>query len=343
MPVRYIPILRWKRGERIGLRRVHGPSSPKVFPLFILGTDQFKPKAATKNKAAVQAPDVFVQEAANTWNNLPFALDASTLPIHGPQHALTGIAAGARANGIHLIPATNLGAPALYQVAVASAAQIDQRGVCLRIDLQEATSIANWIAQWPFPPNETDLVIDFGETVGQVAALGAALTTAMMNLHLGNQWRTVTIAGTSMPQNFGGFVSGVHLIPRTEFTLWQHLSAAGLPYALDYGDFGAVSPGVAPPNIAWGYPINVRYTLPNDFLICRGVRTDGPLGVDMDVQLVQHANSIVNQPGRNPLAHCWGDNTIDQIAVGAAPPQGLEHWVQLSVCRHVDLMAAILP
>lgn len=343
MPIRYVPIFRWKRGERVGLQHLQGAAKARCQPIFLLGTDQFKPKSATKTKAAIPAPAHFVQEVAKTWGASAFALDASTLPVPGGNHPFVTVAGAARAAGLHLVPATNLGAQASYQAAVAAVAQMDNHGVCLRIDLQEAASATNWVPQWPHAPAQTDIVIDFGEGIAQAIHLGSALTAAVANLHLGPQWRSVTIAGTSMPPNFGGIAAGLHRIPRAEYALWQQLSGAGLPFQLDYGDFASVSPGVPPSNIAWGYPINVRYTLPNDFLICRGVRTDGPLGVDMDVQLVQHANSIVGYANRGPLGNCWADDTIDQIAAGAIGPQGLEHWVQLGVNRHVELMAAILP
>lgn len=343
MPTRYLPIFRWKRGERVGLRHVTHQAKGRTLPIFLLGTDQFKAKAATKNHAAVPAPDLFSQQVAHDWGQLPFCLDGSSLPDGPVHHPISAIAASTRAAGLHLIPATNLGASAQYQAAILAIRQTDNHGVCLRIDLQEATSMAAWIPQWPHPLNQTDLVVDFGEAVAQVAALGAALDNVFLNLTHGPQWRTISIAGTSMPPNFGGFTAGLHLIPRTEYALWQRLAALALPYQLDCGDYASVSPGLTPPNIAWGFPINVKYSQPADFLICRGVRTDGPLGVDMDVQLVGHAASIVGYAARVLVANCWADDVINSIANGNSPPQGLEHWVQLSVNRHVELMAMILP
>lgn len=340
--VNYVPILRWKRGERVGLQKLNSQGKQKVTPLFLLGSDQYKIRPATRTRQAIPAPDAFANEVQNAWGNLPFMLDAAAVPAAGAQHPLQQIAASCASAGLHLIPATYLGAPQPYQAAVNAAVQVGN-GVCLRIDLQEATSIASWIVGWPHPVDATDLVIDFGREVGTVADLGSALDYVFQHLHSGQAWRTVTMAGTSMPENFTGYMAGLHIIPRREWTLWQHLHGLGLPYQLRYGDFTATSPGAPPPGIAWGYPINVKYTLPGAFLVCRGVGTTGPQGVDPGPQLEGHAASIMGYPQRQPLANIWADPTIDLIAMGGANPQGLEHWVQLTVNRHIELVGALLP
>jgi hypothetical protein len=195
----------------------------------------------------------------------------------------------------------------------------------------------------PFPLSDVDLIADFSSDIGTVAALGPALDTAFATLHAGTTWRSVTVAGTSMPDNFTGVTAGTYSIPRREFSLWQHLSGVGLPYELDYGDYATVPVNAPPSNIRWGFPINVKYTREADFLICRGVGTTGFGGVDMDVQLLGHAQTIVGAPNRAPLAHCWADGQIDQIAAGSIGPGNLESWVRLSVNRHIERVRASLP
>lgn len=338
----YVPILRWKRGERIGLQHLNQSAKSRALPIFMLGTEQYQAKAATKSKPAISPAIRFVQEVTQSWGTTSFAVDASSLPVIGGNHPLNAIAATARIGGLTLIPATSLSASSAYQTAVRNCARTDNRGVLLRVDLQEAATIPAWLTQWGHQPGETDLVVDLGDNVSQATGLGPAVAQVFQQIHLGPHWRSITVSGTSMPPNFQGYTQGLHTIQRIEYSLWQQLSAAGLPYHLNYGDYAAAPPGDTPSGISWGFPINVRYTLPHEFLICRGVRTDGPLGVDMSVQLVQHANRIVNHPSRHRI-RCWADDKVDGIAAGTSSPQGLEHWVQLGVNRHIELMHAILP
>lgn len=342
--IRYIPILRWKRGERVGLQNLSPPAKTRVAPLFLLGSEQFKVKPATQSQAAMPASSAFAQEVLLSWGTSPFYLDCSSL-LAGPgqSHPLIAIGASARSSGLTMVPVANLGVTPQYMAAVQAVDTIDNRGVCLRVDMQEAFSVSAWLHQWPFQTGRTDLVIDFGENVATAAALGALLDTMFLGINAHGVWRSVTLAGTSMPQNFTGFTAGQHLIPRIEAQLWNRMTALPLSYQLDFGDFTSVTTGVTPTNIAWGYPINAKYTLPNEFLILRGVKTTGPSGVDMDVQLIGHAGAVRAYSPRHRIPNAWSDDTIDQIATGAAQPKGLEHWVQLGVNRHIELMHAILP
>lgn len=330
------------RGERVGVQRLTPAGKNNVWPLFIVAPKQYVGKNATKKTPAIPAPAYLAQEVMTACGQSPFFMDASGLPASANSHPIVAIANRARAIGLTLVPATRLSVPAAYQNAVASVHGADQRGVCLRVDLAQMANAAQWQPQWPFPVNQTDLVVDVADNAETAANLGNVVQQAFQQLHLGANWRSVTVAGTSMPENFQGVPSGLHLIRRYEWTLWQSLSPH-TAYALHYGDYTTV-PFVPPPSgIAWGFPINVRYTLDADFLICRGVPTTGFGSVDMGVQLRGHATSIRNYGNRHALGTCWADQKIDSIAAGNAPPQGLEHWVQIAVNRHIEIVRTLLP
>lgn len=338
----YIPILRWKEGEKNAIRSILPADKTGIAPMFLLEPEQFKVRKATKKAAAIPSADHFVGQVASIWGKEPFYLDASGISAPaGTPHPIIAVAAAARARGLELIPATPLGAPQTYAAAVATIVQQDQRGVALRIDLQEFTSAATWAPTWPFPLQETDLIADFGDDIGSITKLGDVVQTVFQQLHAGKDWRTVTIAGTSMPANFAGMQQGVYTIPMETLALWQTLHPI-VPYRLDYGDYATPPLGVIPPGIVWGYPINVRYTLVGEYLICKGVKTRGSGAVDLDVQLTGHARTIARHPNRNRLAGCWADDEIDAIAAGAAP-QGLLHWVKIGVNRHLTLLRRTLP
>jgi hypothetical protein len=145
-----------------------------------------------------------------------------------------------------------------------------------------------------------------------------------------------------MPENFGGMKAGLHTIERAELALWHQLLQSSLPYRIDYGDYATVPIIPAPSAIAWGYPINVRYTLPTKFLICRGVQTTGEDGVDLDEQLIGHAKSIKKYRSRNRV-DCWSDKTNDKIAEEEEKPGNLETWVKIAVNRHIELVRSTIP
>ena len=146
-----------------------------------------------------------------------------------------------------------------------------------------------------------------------------------------------------MPENFMKYdKDDTHLIERLEWTLWQQLISMSLPYRLDYGDYATIAIGPPPADIRWGFPINVRYTLPTQFLICRGVRTRGEGAKDMDKQLIGHAITITNYKKRDRL-DCWADDTIDKIAAKDEKPGNLEYWVQIALNRHITRVRTDMP
>lgn len=340
----YVPILRWKKGERRGLNNLQSDAKTDVVPLFQLQPEQFKAPTGARS-ASVSPAQHFVAQVLADWGTSPFYLDASALPqgIGTAHHPLIDIAAAARVAGIHLIPATSLGVKPSYQTAVVAINSADNRGAALRVDLSEFSSASSWVAGLSLPLSQLDLIADLKTSIGVASALGTALITTFATLHGGASWRTVTIAGTSIPDDFSGYSAGLHTIKRIEWSLWSKLVTAGLPYRLDYGDYATVSLAAPPSGIAWGYPINVKYTLKNEFLICRGIKTTGKGGVDMAPQLISHAKKIKGHSGRGPITGCWADDQIDKVASGTQSCGSLETWVRYGVNRHIERVRLDLP
>lgn len=344
MHYRYVPFLKWKRGEKRGMKAVSAPISKDVAPIVCVTEETFADRPRTERSEGVPAPFLFADEIYKYWGARPFYLDASDIrPSDNGVHPLIETAKQCRELGARLTPATRLDANESYEAAVVNVASTDDSGVALIVDLREFTSAAQWLPSWSHGLNQTDLILDLGNKVSTVADLGPVLEMAFRSLQRGTEWRSVTVAGTSVPPNFGEFEKDdVYYIERKEWILWQHLISVSLPYRLDYGDYATVAIAPPPSDIGWGFPINVRYTLPNQFMICRGVRTRGEGKVDMDKQLIKHANTIVKHRRRARL-NCWADDTIDKIAAQEKKAEGLEHWVTLAVNRHITRVRTDIP
>jgi hypothetical protein len=336
MRYRYVPILKWKRGERRGIKMVSETMAQDVRPLIVVTEETFADQPETVRSEAMSASLLFADEVFQHWGAREFYLDASAIPPSPTGiHPLIETAKQCGETGAHMTPATRLAASPSYEAAVLKVAQTYDCGVALRVDVREFASASSWLPSWSHDPMQTDLILDLAHNVKAFSDLGPMLELAFRNLERSLDWRTVTVAGTSMPANFSEYeTNGVHTIERNEWTLWQHLISLSLPYRLDYGDYATVAIPPPPADIGWGFPISVRYTLPTQFLICRGVRTRGEGAKDMDEQLIAHAKTIVRYKKRSRL-DCWADETIDKIAAEEKGPEGLEHWVTIGVNRHI--------
>ncbi|HSX60038.1 MAG TPA: hypothetical protein VLF18_07560 [Tahibacter sp.] len=343
MTYSYFPIVRLMRGERTALTHLSVQGKADVKPIFVIGHDKYRAKAATSSQPAIAAANVIASQLQAAWGVNEFYLNASLIPDGQHAHPLADVALACRQIGLAMIPVLPFAATNAYAQACLAAAQTDRRGIMLSVDVPTFASAAQWIGNFNHPIAATDLLLDLGDNIGNFSALGPPAVQMLHQLHGAGSWRAVAIAGTSIPENFSGYGAGIHLLPRAELGFWHNAIQSGLPYRLDFSDYTTVSTAPAPPGISWGFPINAKYTLPSDFLVCRGVGTTGPGAVDMDVQLLAHAQAIRSYPGRTALAHCWADSRIDQIAAGTTGTGNLENWVALAVNRHIEITRHVIP
>lgn len=177
---RYVPVLRLKRGERVGIHQLTQPGRVDVWPLFRLSPDRYVGKKQTKAHPAIPPAAFVALELFRSWGTNPFFVDTSLVPYTGSasQNPLVRIATAARASGMSLVPATRLAANQQYQQAVAAVEGADHRGVGLQVDLSEMTSAASWVSSWSYPMSQTHLLVDLAGDVKNVAALGQAVVTA---------------------------------------------------------------------------------------------------------------------------------------------------------------------
>jgi len=328
----YIPILRWKQGERIALLNLAAPTRAKVTPHIVITQSQFG------------AAEVVAKQIGDAWGKTKFYLDASDLPGTAAKHSLDDIRAKAKAIGLLIVPSIKLNAPSEYTAAATRAVKSDDRGIALRISLAQLTSAASWTPSWSFPKGETDLIVDLSSSASNVLALGQSVHTAFQSLHQAKAWRSVTMAGGNIPANLSGYAVGLTALPRAELKLWWSLQKAGLPYDLHFGDYAVIGPDATTEGIEGPVPINAKYSLIDDFAVFHGVKTKGPGSKPRDQQYRSYANQIVKLAKRNALAHCWGDKMIDAIAASpTSAPGSPASWVSYSVNRHIELTISQLP
>ena len=349
--VTYTPVLRWKQGERIALSHLSAAGRTGVTPHLVLTQAQFGPRkkkdGATKppKKQPTSPSEYAVKQIADAWGKAPFYLDVSDLAGSATKHALDDIRTKAKAAGIHMVPSTKLAAPPDYIAAVSRVVQTDGHGVALRVSLPQMTSATQWAKTWPVPLNQTDLIVDLAGSVANVLALGQPVRDTFKILHQANLWRSVTIAGGSIPATLTGYAVGRTMLPRAELQLWEFLRSDGLPYVLHFGDYATIGPDAITEGIEGPVPINAKYTVRPEFAVYHGVKTKGPGSKPRDQQYRSYAKDIVNNlPNRAALPNCWGDQVIDAIAASSSfSPGSPASWVSYSVNRHIELTRSQLP
>jgi hypothetical protein len=142
MRYRYIPILKWKRGEQRGIKKVSATMARDVSPLIAVTEETFADQPETVRREAMSASFLFADEVFKHWGARPFYLDASAIPASATGvHPLIDTAKQCRELGARLTPATRLSASAAYEAAVLKVAQTDNCGVALKVDVRNLRTL----------------------------------------------------------------------------------------------------------------------------------------------------------------------------------------------------------
>ena len=343
MVCRYVPILRWKRGELRGLQRVRPGLRNNTAPLFVIIDNTYKRRAFLAKISNPSEPEAIAADIEVAWGNKPFFVDASEVAATRGAHMLGDLVSRCLLRKLNPVLATTLDADPHYTQAVINDARTRHVGAALRVTLLEAAAVSSIVQTWGLPPRETDLIVDLRDAADEAVATLNGVIHILSQVCSAGPWRSVTVVGTSMPENFGGMPPGTHELRRHEWSVWNGIRQAGLPRDVDYGDYATVPYQIADVPEYARFSVNVRYTLKDRFLIRRGVPFRGPGSRPMREQLREHAQAIVAHPRRAPLPGCWADEEVDRVAAGDGSSGNLESWVAIGVCRHVERVRTDLP
>jgi len=168
----YVPILRWKRGERIALENLRAQHRRKMTPLLEVVPKDFAPNREGIPRAPNRVLAQKADEVRTCWGRDPFFLDLQLLqpPLAGAKqaHPLVVFGEEARARQLRLVPVTGLTRSPTYQSAVASLVKTDNQGACIRVtpkDIQCATfprDLQRLLSDLRIEPTQVDLLVDYG-------------------------------------------------------------------------------------------------------------------------------------------------------------------------------------
>lgn len=329
---RYLPMLRTKAGEAIALKNLDPGDKSRLLPIV---------------HVLESPPRTFPQQMSNAWNGRMMALDGLyNFNTTGSPTDFTTVFQTLAGGGINVIPSVSFNDPPNYVQLVQNFVGAAGPGLVVKVSVGQLQHVAAWVNGQGWNQGDVDLLIECGSLAEYDMATFSSYVAGEIASHIAVplQWRSVTLASSAAPQHLGQFPIGQTNVPRLDWQLWNAI-APGLQFQLDYGDFGTLHPDLAQPPwfAAIRGSISVRYTTDNEWVILKGYPTSGRMGQPMGQQFRAHAQTLTGLPNFGGLANCWGDQRIQQIANGASGPGGKPTWVQLSMNRHLSLVADRLP
>lgn len=349
----YVPIMRWKRGEYIALRRLVDQEQSRITPLAEIPPE--RDSGSEKRALSLNTRlDRTAEQIEENWGDRYLFIDLGLLDANlratGNRHPVTVLFEAARKRGSQLIPVTALDRNAAYQRSVAEIILADKRGACIRLfdrdianpglikQLRELLVFLNLEAE------STDILLDFLVVQNAPLTYPAALNR-LPDLY---SWRTVTIAGGSFPVDLSGLSVGEHLLPRLEWQKWRKLVTKQLPSLRlpTFGDYTTQHPvyrlHLLPPGRI-NYSASIRYTTDEHWLVMRGegVFNDDSAGF---AQFPANAILLRDRPEFCKRDYSYGDNYIYEKASQleatgrVKKPGNAETWLRAGVNHHMTFV-----
>lgn len=275
-------------------------------------------------------------------------LDNGTSPIDA-------LFASLRAAKIQFIPAIGLDREDDYANSVKSAIADDGRGCCLRLvqsDLEGLAELDDQISGLldvlSIKRKDIDLLVDFGPKVPQKALL-PFMIDALPTLE---QWRSLTIASSSFPENMmDQKTNSIKELDREEWLAWTWLRAKKNVKRLPtFGDYAINHPVLVEidPRLMLKSP-NIRYTDTLNYVVAKGQaqprkkkkptpeETAAREALAPSVQYPKLAAKIKSHPAWKGKKFSWGDEFIDKCSRKECVGNATD-WRAVGTCHHIALV-----
>ena len=249
----YLPILKWKQGERIAVRNLRKDQRDGLVPLIELQAVNAAPEGAALTAAlgpylaaiAKQLKEAIPEGSA-------FAIDVRYV---APGFARQGNLLDAICTRLRkltereVIPVVN---GVVFESGTEQVARLQGKfdDVILRLDVANSapTMVQPIIklAKSALKGSRVHVVIDQFSLVGDQVKTALAHVRPYLDEALAGSGASVTVAGGSFPMNLIGIKQGVHDIERVEWKVWLQLQKLGAYGKLRYSDYAVTNPAPAP-------------------------------------------------------------------------------------------------
>lgn len=344
---RYVPVLKWKQGEQKALEALPVPMKQSMTPLIEVPPIDWDYENDCPKKTIDEHISKIGETLTTSWSlSDPLFIDLcyidSTERLQGGQHPLNHILQEGRSRGLNLIPVTDPRRDENYQDEVKAANQQDQNGICIR--LKEAdfgnlqNSINSVLSNLNVTPEEVDLIIDYeyASTENQTRTL-YFLTGILSSIPFIQEWRSLTLCGTSFPSNLSSVnANSIDIIDRGEWLIWkQIIRTVPLERSLFFGDYGISNPEPfeADPRFI-NMSANIRYTADDKYIIFKGRMVKRYGGG----QYHQLAQQVVTHPEYYGAGFSAGDNYINDVSVNNDGPGNATSWRKAGTNHHLTLV-----
>lgn len=332
MSIKYIPILRWKAGEKNCLENLSPDVSSQIVPFVEVSPPTVSPnddEVATEKKLTK-----LLSSFNASWENKPFYLylsDSWYNDADSPEQ-ISEIYEDLFKNINHpkVIPSFDI----TDEINISNATALTTtNGVCLRVSGNSfellSQSLNDYVEKSWITPQDTDLLIDLKYIGENIYPQKAVLTTAISDIPNISDYRRIIIASCSFPKDVSNLRSDVvNEFKRHEISIHKISldleSKFGFNYVYaDYGSMNLNEAAFAPymvPNF------KIKYSTTDKYLVVKGLSLKKG-GLEL-ANVITGCKLLVNHPQYSGENFSYGDKIIATTADGTNTKGGnLTNWV----------------
>lgn len=351
----YVPILKWKRGEKTALEKLAPALKNGMTPLIEIQPIPFDHKNGVFSKTLDQHLEKVSDHLKTAWNNSkPLFVDASTLYendefseefLQTGQHLVEYLLDDIEAKGTKAIPVTGLYRYDAFHDAIKVVNDKHKRGICIRLeesdlsDLKSLQEDIDGILQFfDESPENIDIVLDYKQILPkQKQAHINNIILLLAQFPYLSEWRTLTLASTAYPKTLQQVPTGSNgTLDRTEWEVYLEIISLSLGRKPSFGDYNIAHPDFVnlDPRII-NMAAGVRYTYKSKFYIFRGI------GVKNNgfAQMTNICKDVEKHLCYRGSTFSFGDKEIYDCANGIRPTNGnAETWVTAGINHHLTIV-----
>ena len=333
----YVPIVKTKKGELVGVENLQGQRS-SVTPLWeIVGDfeDSEDVERTALNKLASKIKKAWEKGGACFVDSRILQEIVVTSGMHPAEMLFEEL----HSCGVVAIPVVSPGAPAQYQQAIRNEIQKRGQGVCFRLFLDyeddEQSSnqdIDNLLTFFQVGRSSCDIIFDLWTMgISSLSLLASAIVNTINSVGSINDFRTLTVASSSFPTS-SEIPRGISTVQRRDWLLWNNiLSKPNLVRKPSYGDYTCLNPEIIDFDPVTMKPAaKIRYTSQHEWVTFKGKQMKGN-----GAQYHNLAANVVSRQEYMGAIFSWGDTYISGCANKTCGPGNLTNWVMVDVNHHI--------
>lgn len=316
---KYLPILKWKQGERIALRNLDASQWRDLVPLIEFLPIEASPTSAALNAAMPAYVEKIAKELSKSMiDDWPVAIDTRYVsPAFPHQARLLAITCNrlAKATKLRLLPVITQAMLAEAPIELNRLAAYEELLVRIVTPFTQAEAvgeIVKFIVGAGIPKRRLHVIIDQFSLVGESPAAKWTTMRPYLDAALAAGTASTTLAGGSFPLNLIGIAQGIKDLPRVEWQIWKSLRRNSDYSAVRYSDYTVSNPALGPeldpdkinPSVA------IRYAAPDHWRVFKA----GGFKKGKPNQLKNLCKLLVSDTVYSGVTFSFGDANYDKAS-----------------------------